>query len=196
VNDGKKVTKLSTLQVAKLLGVSDQSVANWVDSGQLRAGRTPGGHRRVEPDDLVDFLKRQKLRVPSGLVSARPTILVVDDHKEAASHLVNILQAECAEYRVLVAHDGFAAGQLIAAERPDVVLLDFDLPGVDGSEVCRRIKADPRTRNISLIMLMAADASSEAQMGVLDAGASACVSVPIDAETVCQLVRELAPLPS
>ena len=70
---------LTTTQVARLLGVSDQSVANWVDHGKLRAGKTPGGHRRIEADDLVEFLKRQELRIPAELACPEPGILIVDD---------------------------------------------------------------------------------------------------------------------
>ncbi len=188
-----KTSKLSTLQAAKLLGVSDQSVANWVDSGQLKAGRTPGGHRRIEPDDLVAFVKRQKLRIPAGLLSANPTVLLVDDEKELAQWLASVLQAECPGYRVLLAHDGFLAGQIIASERPDVVVLDLHLPGVDGFEVCRRIKADPHTRNISVIAVTGY-ASPEAERSIMDAGASAYMPKPLEAKAICQLVREFAPL--
>jgi len=49
--------KLTTYRIANMLGMSDQSVSNWIDSGQLLAERTPGGHRRVEREDLIAFLK-------------------------------------------------------------------------------------------------------------------------------------------
>ena len=47
-----------------MLGVAVSSVSKWIDEGNLVAGRTPGGHRRIEPDDLVRFLRQQGLRTP------------------------------------------------------------------------------------------------------------------------------------
>ena len=58
---------LSTSAVARMLGVAVASVSNWIDQGQLKAGRTPGGHRRVKAEDLVDFLKRQTPTATSTL---------------------------------------------------------------------------------------------------------------------------------
>ena len=74
MND-KNRKKLTTHQISNMLGVSDQSVSNWIDAGHLSAERTPGGHRRVEPDDLIDFLKQHKMRIPPELDAAPPTIL-------------------------------------------------------------------------------------------------------------------------
>ena len=56
-NDKMRNT-LSTVTVARLLGVAVASISKWIDAGQLKAGRTPGGHRRVTKEDLVAFLRR------------------------------------------------------------------------------------------------------------------------------------------
>jgi excisionase family DNA binding protein len=184
------VKKLTTWQISRMLGVSDQSVSNWVDSGQLHAGRTPGGHRRVERDDLIDFLKRQNLRIPPELLPAIPTILIVDDEPEVTRWMSTILAAQHPQCRILVAHDGFAAGEMVMAEHPDLVILDLYMPGIDGFEVCRRIKSDERTRGIS-VLAITAHPSEEAQRAILDAGAQAVMVKPIDAAEICSRVGDI-----
>jgi len=182
--------KLTTWQVSRMLGVSDQSVSNWVDSGQLPAGKTPGGHRRVELDDLVDFLKRQNFRIPQELLPAVPTILIVDDEPEVTRRLSAILAAKRPECRILTAHDGFVAGLMVMAEHPDLMILDLHMPGIDGVEVCRRIKADERTRGVA-VLAMTAYPSEEAQQAMLDAGAQAFMHKPLDSADICRRVEDI-----
>lgn len=93
--------RLSTTQVTRLLHVSVASAASWVDQDQLVTGRTPGGHRRIEVDNLVRFLRHQKLRVPPVFVNRNPKVPVADD--------------------------GLAAGDVVATFEPNVVILDFQL---------------------------------------------------------------------
>lgn len=140
----------------------------------------------------MDFLKQQNLRIPAELLSASPTILIVEDEKEVAAWLGEVLHDQCPGYRILTAHDGFVAGEMVMAEHPDLVLLDLYLPGIDGFEVCRRIKSDPRTRGAAVIA-MTAHPSPETEKTILDAGAAAYMAKPIDADKLCRLVSQLSP---
>ncbi len=81
------------------------------------------------------------------------TIMVVDDTIASLRMMVNILQAE--GYRVLPAEDGRLALDAVAATVPDLILLDILMPGMDGFEVLRRLKADERTRHVPVIFLSA-----------------------------------------
>lgn len=74
--------------------------------------------------------------------------LIVDDEVEAAEALAFLLERQ--GHATATVHDGAAALALCASERPDVVLLDLTLPGIDGYEVCRRIRALPRGRRVAL----------------------------------------------
>ena len=80
-------------------------------------------------------------------------ILVVDDNEVNVELLVAMLASE--HYVVRTAFDGFEALAKIAAEKPDIVLLDVMMPELDGFEVCRCIKADPATAHIPVIMVTA-----------------------------------------
>ena len=182
--------KLTTSQTARFLGVSDQTIANWIDQGRLPAGRTPGGHRRVEADDLVEFLKKQKLRIPQELARTSPMLLVVDDEPAVTGWLAQTIQRDFPDCQVMVANDGYAAGEIVTAQRPEVVLLDLYMPGMDGFEVCRRIKAGDATRE-TVVVAMTANPSPEAEQAALEAGASAYLPKPIKSEHLARLLTSL-----
>jgi two-component system cell cycle response regulator len=76
---------------------------------------------------------------------------------------VKLLEARLAEYfEVRTARNGPEALQVCARERADVVLLDVMMPGMDGFEICRRLKADPRTQHIPVVIVTALDQPSDA----------------------------------
>ena len=171
---------LSTTKVAGLLGVAVRSVAKWIDQGELKAGRTPGGHRRIEGRDLVEFLKRHGLPVPPELQPpSAPRVLIVDDDEAVARWLAEEVQSAHHDWEVGSAHDGFTAGELVGVWRPDMVILDLHMPGVDGFEVCRRIKARAETRETTVIAVTAYP-TAEAKERILACGARAFLSKPLD----------------
>lgn len=181
---------LSTSDVARILGVAAGSVANWIDQGQLKAGRTPGGHRRVLRDDLRGFLRQQNLPIPEELAQSKPLplVLVVDDEVSVAKWLALEISSAEPTWQVQQAHDGFAAGQMVGTYRPHVVILDLRMPDLDGFEVCRRIKSDPVTRDTAVIAITAYP-SAGAEQRILECGAQICLIKPLEIDTVLQEVR-------
>jgi excisionase family DNA binding protein len=132
----------TTAQAARLLGVSVATVVNWIDDGKLKAHKTPGGHRRILRDDLVAFahhyempLDGEELRPPGG----KKRVLVVDDDPAIVTLFADVLEIE-GGYEVQTARSGFAAGLAVARFRPDLILLDVHMPGMDGFEVLERIQ--------------------------------------------------------
>ena len=174
---------LSTSKAARLIGVGVISIVNWIDQGQIKAGRTPGGHRRIEVEDLIDFLRRHNLPVPEELAPSAPRVLIVDDEPAFREWLRDEIQERHPDYEVKEAKDGFSAGELVGEWRPDVVILDLRMPGVDGMEVCRRIKARQDTRNTAIIA-MTAYYSPKAETEIMACGARACLEKPVRAEVL------------
>jgi|APSaa5957512576_1039674.scaffolds.fasta_scaffold116396_1 CheY-like chemotaxis protein len=82
-----------------------------------------------------------------------PTILVVDDHEEIREALAEILEEE--GHEILQAADGLLALEVIASSKPDVVLLDIAMPGMDGLETLRRLKDQPESSSLPVIMVTA-----------------------------------------
>lgn len=97
------------------------------------------------------------------LPDGKPVVLIVDDTPDNLALLSDTLQA--AGYAVLVALDGQSALQRLARVTPDAVLLDALMPGLDGFETCRRIKADPRNRHLPVIFMTALTDSEHVVQG-------------------------------
>jgi len=110
----------------------------------------------------------------------RKTVLVVDDTPENIRALTAVLAER---YRVKAATSGAKALEVCAADPPHLVLLDVLMPGMDGFEVCRSLKADPRTAGIPVIFISSvADPAEQAQGKSL--GAVGFLSKPIDPAAV------------
>jgi excisionase family DNA binding protein len=191
----RKKTTLTTIEAARILGVAVSSVSKWIDEGKLTAGRTPGGHRRIEREDLVWFLQRQKLRIPPELQNSPPRVLVVDDEPPFAQWLEEEIRDRYPDFEVILAHDGYSAGEIVGLVKPEVIVLDLHIPGMDGFEVCARIKSNPRTRNASVIAITA-DPSAQARSRILELGACACLEKPFDASLLLGEIAKALTLPS
>ncbi|MGH8674842.1 MAG: diguanylate cyclase domain-containing protein, partial [Burkholderiales bacterium] len=110
----------------------------------------------------------------------RGRVLIVDDQRLNVQLLSDILKDH---YDLSIAGDGERAIELCARRPPDLVLLDVQMPGLDGYEVCRRLKADPATREIPVIFVTARD-SVEDQIKGLEAGAVDFITKPVHAPIV------------
>ena len=114
------------------------------------------------------------------------TILVVDDTPANLSLMTGLLRDE---YKVKAAIDGEKALRIAqATPPPDLILLDIMMPGMDGYEVCRQLKADPATRDIPVIFLTAKSGVEDEKMG-LDLGAVDYITKPISPPIVMARVR-------
>ena len=122
-------------------------------------------------------------------MSAR--ILVVDDIEANVKLLEAKLAAEY--YDVITANDGATALAMAASEVPDIILLDVMMPGMDGFAVCRRLKDDPATRHIPVVLVTALDGRSDRIEG-LEAGADEFLTKPIDDVMLFARVRSLTRL--
>ncbi len=183
-----KAKNLSTFAIAQMLHVDPGSVANWIDQNLLKAHRTPGGHRRVAVEDLVAFLREHRMPIPPDLETKPACILIVDDEPSITQFIARAVRAALPEAEVTEAHDGFKAGTIIATLKPDVVLLDLRMPGMDGYEVCRLIKSQEATKQAEVIA-MTAYPSPENEQRVLECGARICISKPLDIEQLLKEVR-------
>src|ERR1700748_2105024 len=122
-------------------------------------------------------------------MSAR--ILVVDDIEANVRLLEAKLSAEY--YEVLTASDGPTALAIAASERPDIILLDVMMPGMDGFSVCRRLKDDPETRHVPVVLVTALDGRADRVAG-LEAGADDFLTKPIDDVMLFARVKSLTRL--
>ncbi|HNY77086.1 MAG: response regulator transcription factor [Sedimentisphaerales bacterium] len=119
---------------------------------------------------------------------AKPTILVVDDEEDIRELVELNLRRE--GYHVLTCETGEQALHRAASKAPDVIVLDLMLPGIDGLEVCRRLKADPKTQQIAVVMLTAKGEEADIVTG-LELGADDYVTKPFSGKVLVARVRRL-----
>ena len=118
-------------------------------------------------------------------------VLIVDDEPPSARMLAAKLNGEY--YDVLTAEDGPGALEAVRQQDPDLILLDVMLPGMDGYEVCRKIKQDPSTAHIPIVIVSALDERAHRVRGI-EAGAEEFLTKPVDDITLFARIRSLVRL--
>ena len=170
--------------VATLLGVSPVTVRQWAQKGLIEARTTAGGHRRFTREAVTVFAARMGVTLPPELATdTRPRVLIVDDDRQLNAMLVALFAARVPDAVVASAFDGFDAGRQVHRLKPGLVVLDIMMPGIDGVEVCRRIKSDPdlaRTR----VIAVTGHFTPELEQRVLAAGAETLLKKPFATEAL------------
>jgi excisionase family DNA binding protein len=167
----------STAEIAKRLGISLQTVQRWVDSGRLKAWKTPGGHRRIDARSAELLFEGQQQVIgaapaeePPADAGGRPiTVVIVDDDPIYRDLIANMVQHALPQARLRVAGNGFQGLVMIAKWAPDIVVTDVHMPHMDGLEMIRNVLADSETRPRLLIAVTSRPSAELADFGQLPA---------------------------
>ena len=170
----------SSTEIGRLIGADASSVNRWIDAGRLRAHRTPGGHRRVQEDDLMSFLAEHRLPVPAELQPEpdEPTLLLCDADPQHLRGLERGLRSLRPSLQVVTCASALEGLLKIGVYRPPVALVDVLMPGLDWPAVFRCIASAAETRGTRLLAC-AARRSSQLEAQVLEAGALALLPKPV-----------------
>lgn len=173
---------MTPAEVAERMKVSPITVRTWAQRGILDAEVTPGGHRRFDREVVDRFSRTWNPGANKGPLR----ILIVDDDEAYLGYLVELLSDIKGRETVLeTAKDGFEAGQKVLNFRPNVVLLDQRMPGMNGTEVCKRIKSTPGNAEI-LVFAMSGCLTPEDISELMTAGADRCMQKPLDANELIE----------
>lgn len=187
--DNKSLSKpkvYSALEVANICGVVNQTAINWIRSGHLKAFKTPGGQFRVYPEDLRIFMEGRKMRVPESILEAcaaeqadKKSVLIVDDDRAFNDVTAKYIKKNIEDIEIFQAFDGFEAGTELVQHKPKYVVLDLDLPGVDGFGVCSKIQTfDESFRPKVIVVTAMQDKESEDRCNEL--GVSLYIRKPVN----------------
>jgi putative two-component system response regulator len=176
---------------ALLQVLAKSPIERFTTAGQFVAALTPAAWptraRSVANGPMADQAH------PRTTATRLPKVLVVDDGA-ANRELIEACLADV-ECEVRLASDGPHALRMIESSAPDLVLLDVQMPGMDGYEVCRRIKADPELRLVPVVMITALD-STDDRVTALEAGADDFMSKPVERVELVARVRSALKLKS
>jgi len=192
----KKVRIFSALEVANICGVVNQTAINWIKNNHLKAFTTPGGQYRIYSEDLVEFLNNRGMRIPAELsdvvpiLNTKKKVMIIDDDKDLNEMMKLIFLRKLEDFDIIQAFDGFEAGKLLVSEKPDVIILDIDLPGVNGHLLCAKIKDDKDLNSPVVISISGLDDTFEEEK-ILSEGADAFFTKPLDFEKLITAMKNL-----
>ncbi|MDZ4829343.1 MAG: response regulator [Phycisphaerae bacterium] len=183
---GKQV--FTTGEAADICKVSQQTIIRCFDSGRLNGFRVPGSRfRRIPRLELVRFMRMNEIPLDS-LGDDRRRILVVDDDPQIIALVEDCLKGE--RFEVRSAATGYDAGILTEQFRPDIILLDYMLPDINGSVVCDRIRGNLEYTGTRIIFVSGVADDEEVQR-LLKSGADAFVRKPFRADDLLRTIERL-----
>lgn len=150
---------LGTQRVARLCQVTAATVASWIDHGHLKGHRTPTGRRRVDVDDLTDFLRAHGMPVPveleHGGEDGDDAVVVVEDDPSYRKLLVRAIEQSDLGVELAAAPTGMDGLLEIGRLRPAVIVLDYSLPDLNAAQVVERLLAPGRSLDAEVLVVTA-----------------------------------------
>ena len=179
----------TTGEAAEVCKVSQQTIIRCFDAGRLKGFRVPGSKfRRIPREALVDFMRDNGIppdALDGGVGKRR--VLVVDDDPEIVDLFCDVLERD-GRFEVHSASTGYEAGLLTGEVKPDLILLDYLLPDINGNAVCAAVRAKPELSATKIVIVSGAIDAAEVEE-LLAAGADDFVRKPFDID---QLVTKVA----
>ncbi len=177
---------LTTGEAAEICNVSQQTIIRCFDSGRLAGFRIPGSRfRRIPRESLVKFMRENNMPL-DGVERGKKKILIVDDDAEIVELMVDVLSRD-GRFEIRTASSGYEAGIMTQQFGPDLLILDYMLPDVNGNIVCQTIRRNPDYKNTRIIIVSGVVNESEIT-GLLAAGAEAFIRKPFD---IVELVEKI-----
>jgi excisionase family DNA binding protein len=180
----------TTFEVGEICGVYPTTVINWVNQKKLGAFVTPGGHRRIRREILVEFLKKYNFPTPVELLGTRRRVLIVDDDPGFAKMLQKAFQRHAEQFDSEVVPNGIEALVRLGKNPPDMIILDVVMPAVDGSTVCATLRANPETRGIR-ILAVTGKALSDEQKKFIRSKSDGLYRKPFDPNSLVRRAAEV-----
>jgi excisionase family DNA binding protein len=182
-------TVFTTGEAAEICKVSQQTIIRCFDSGRLKGFRVPGSRfRRIPRDALLAFMKENGIPA-DALNSGKRRVLVVDDDPEIVELFVDVLDRD-GRFEVKTASSGYDAGMLTQEFNPDLIILDYMLPDINGNVVCQTIRQNPAFEHVKIIIVSGV-VNQEEINDLLKAGADEFVKKPFNIVKLIERVGEL-----
>lgn len=160
----------STREAADRLGVSLRTVQLWSEAGLLRAWKTPGGHRRILTASIDELLQRRAGSTSRRAPGGNYEVLIVEDEPDFR-HLFELhLRSWGLPINLQCVPSGFDALLSIGASRPDLLITDLRMPGIDGFEMLRALRASGAISELEVIVVTALTEHTIAERGGLPPG--------------------------
>ncbi|MBL8288122.1 MAG: excisionase family DNA-binding protein [Rubrivivax sp.] len=169
--DDEESEHTTTLEVARQLGLAVRSVQLMVDRGELEAWKTPGGHRRISRASVQRWLAGQRAApardardardaqparpLPRGRGGSeeRPRVLLIEDSIHFQNLIGLLVKKHLPQAELHIAGDGITGLAMVGELRPQLLLVDILLPGIDGATLITGLRSQPRFAQTRLIVV-------------------------------------------
>lgn len=180
----------TTGEAAEICKLSQQTIIRCFDNGQLKGFRVPGSKfRRIPHESLGEFMRENNIPL-DGLEGDTIRVLIVDDDREIIELFVDALQND-GRFEIATARTGYDAGLRTQQFRPNIVVLDYMLPDINGKALCRSIREDPSLQDMKIIIISGVADPNDVDM-LKNAGADDFIRKPFHIESVIERMVELA----
>lgn len=157
---------LSTRQAAQRLGVSLGTVQNMVENGALEAWKTTGGHRRIPVSSVDALLARRRTQTGAHQEATRLDILVTEDDPTLQMLYQMTMESWELPITLRIVDNGFAGLLQVGQRPPDILIADLMMPGMDGFEMIRQLRANPDLARMDIIVVSVIDRETILQRGL------------------------------
>jgi len=183
---GKIKSLFTTGEAAKICKISQQTIIRCFDAGKLQGFKVPGSKfRRIPRESLIKFMKENDIPLDEFELGKRK-VLIVDDDSEIVELLVDVLVRD-GRFDVKAASTGYEAGVLTQQFRPELIILDYMLPDVNGNVVCRTIRSTPAFESTSIVIISGVVNQSEIDE-LLNSGAVDFIKKPFNITEVVERI--------
>jgi excisionase family DNA binding protein len=177
----------TTGEAADICQISQQTIIRCFDAGKLTGFRIPGSKfRRIPRESLIKFMKENAIPL-DNLETGKKKVLIVDDDAEIVELMVDVLSRD-GRFDVRTATSGYDAGLMTQQFYPDLIVLDYMLPDVNGNVVCQTIRRNAEFENTKIIIVSGVINQSEID-DLLKAGAEGFIKKPFN---ISELVEKIA----
>lgn len=177
----------TTFEAAKICHVTHHSIKNWIKQGLIKASRTPGGHYRILEHDLDQFREKYDM-FPREKGPSKKRVMIVDDDPDALALMERILTDE--GFELIKVSNATEVGLKAAQLSPDLILLDFLMPEINGFEVCKALRDNELTRSTPIMAVTCLTKEKDIER-VFACGADEYLAKPFKVEDLLNKVRDL-----
>lgn len=182
-------TVFTTGEAADICKVSQQTIIRCFDSGKLKGFRVPGSRfRRIPREALLAFMRDNNIPA-ENLDSGQTKVLVVDDDPAIVELFVDVLNRD-GRFDVKTAQSGYDAGMITQEFMPELIILDYMLPDINGNVVCRTLRQNPSFQHTKIIIVSGVVNQDEIN-DLLKSGADDFVKKPFNIEKLVGRIGEL-----
>lgn len=189
VNDLRTKQVFTTGEAARICQISQQTIIRCFDKGRVQGFHVPGSRfRRIPREGLIRFMRENGIPA-DALEGSKRRVLVVDDDEQIVELFVDVLEHD-GRFEVRTASTGYDAGVLTSEFKPELMILDFMLPDINGNVVCQTVRQNSEVRDMKIIIVSGVVNQEEID-DLLSVGADDFVKKPFDIHELVGRVAEL-----